>query len=211
MNEHRTERLSAYLDGELNAAERQALETHLAHCAECAGVLADLERIVAEARGLEDRLPEEDLWPEIARRLQARVDRDPEVIPLAHRRKRFSRISFTIPQLAAAALALIVVSGGLVWLGRPDRPAVSSDARGGYADATAELERAFEASRDRLDPETVRTVETNIAIIDAAIAQTLEALEADPNSIYLYDHLTNTRQRKLEVLRDAAAIVQVSL
>ena len=235
MSEHRTERLSAYIDGELTATERETLEAHLARCVECAGVLADLRGIVAEAATLEDRMPERDLWPAIAARIGARirasVDREVVVTPLAPRRRLARRFSFTVPQLAAAALALIVLSGGLVWLERPGGGAgreraeappassngtaevlpVSTDPRGGYAEAAAELERVFKESRDRLHPETVRTVESNLAIIDAAIAQTVEALEADPNSIYLYNHLTSTRQRKLEVLRDAASIVQVSL
>ncbi len=45
--EHNTcrENLSAYLDGELPAGEKPALESHLASCAACASELAELKRV----------------------------------------------------------------------------------------------------------------------------------------------------------------------
>jgi hypothetical protein len=66
-----TDRLSEYLDGELADAERAALETHLARCAACTAVLADLTALVGAARALPDRAPARDLWPELARRMDA--------------------------------------------------------------------------------------------------------------------------------------------
>ena len=63
MKDQWTDRLSEYLDGELGAAERAALEGHLATCAECGATLAELRRVVARARALDDRPPTADLWP----------------------------------------------------------------------------------------------------------------------------------------------------
>jgi len=45
--EHQREQLSAYLDGELSAAERAALERHLPACSECRAELAELRRVRA--------------------------------------------------------------------------------------------------------------------------------------------------------------------
>jgi anti-sigma factor RsiW len=45
--ERQREQLSAYLDGELSAAERTALERHLPTCAECRAELAELRRMRA--------------------------------------------------------------------------------------------------------------------------------------------------------------------
>ena len=42
-----TDRLSDYLDGELSADERGAVEAHLRGCGSCAAVLEDLKRVVA--------------------------------------------------------------------------------------------------------------------------------------------------------------------
>jgi hypothetical protein len=135
-----------------------------------------------------------------------------------------------MPQLAAAAIALIVLSAAAVWWGSPrpggvalDRsvPAegrapqtigvpVSLEPDPAYSDALADLERAFDATRDRLDPATVATVERNLAIIDDAIRQTVEALKADPGSTFLYDHLERSRRQKLDVLRQATLTLQAT-
>jgi hypothetical protein len=227
MSEHTTERLSAYIDGDLGPAERERIERHVAGCEECAAVLAGLELVVASARGLVDREPVADLWPGIAERLAART---PAVIPIDSARPRVRRrFSFTAPQLAAAAIAVMVLSAAVVWWVNPDPSRVAFEERGGqartigtgpqgipvafeeapaYTDALADLERAFESSRDRLRPETVATVERNLAIIDEAIRQTLEALAADPGSTFLYDHLERSRRQKLDVLRQATLPLQ---
>lgn len=227
MSDHATERLSAYIDGDLAPAEREWIDRHVAVCAKCAAVLAGLERVVASARTLEDRPPANDLWPAIAERLATRTPAPVTPIASAQGRRRFS---FTMPQLAAAAIALMVISAAAVWWGssRPggvvlDRAIpvagnapgtmgvpVSLDADPAYSDALADLEKAFEASRDRLEPATVATVERNLAIIDEAIRETVEALRADPGSTFLYDHLERSRRQKLDVLRQATVALQTT-
>lgn len=229
MSDHATERLSAYLDGDLDPAEREAVHRHLAGCPECAAVLGELERVVASARALEDRGPATDLWPSIAGRLATRGRAT--VLPIeAGRTRTRRRLSFTMPQLAAAAIALIVLSAAAAWWWSPGPEEValersipvagtapeaagvpvSLDADLAYSDALADLQSAFEASRDQLDPATVATVERNLAIIDEAIRQTVEALEADPGSTFLYDHLERSRRQKLDVLRQATLALQTT-
>ena len=116
MSDQWTDRLSEYLDGELPPDQRAEIEAHLRHCVPCGAVLADLKRIVARAQDLEDRPPARDLWPEIAARIGAGV-------PGARRRGRPEtprrRWSFSLPQLAAAGIALMALSGGAAWLLRP--------------------------------------------------------------------------------------------
>src|SRR5918998_3291066 len=107
MNDHWMERLSEYLDDELAPAERTAIESHLKTCRDCSAVLSDLRRVVDRARHLDDRPPRRDLWPGIAQRIGATLAR-PRVIG--------RRWSFSVPQLAAAAVALMTLSGGTVWL-----------------------------------------------------------------------------------------------
>jgi tetratricopeptide (TPR) repeat protein len=134
-------------------------------------------------------------------------------------------LSFTLPQLAAASLTLMVLSGGLVWMARSGNPqadfqAVSAEPEpdtdlttipANFADrhfdeAIADLQRALDAERTKLDPETVRVLEQNLATIDAAIEQSRRALQADPSNVYLNTHLASERQRKLVLLRRAAAL-----
>ncbi len=63
------ERLSPYLDGELEGTEAGALEAHLQGCAACRRELEQLRALVPAARGLPERPPEADLWPAIERAL----------------------------------------------------------------------------------------------------------------------------------------------
>jgi len=74
-----------------------------------------------------------------------------------------------------------------------------------YDDAIADLQRTLDAERTKLDPETVRVLEQNLKSIDDAIDQCRRALQADPSNVYLNTHLADARQRKLVLLRRAAA------
>jgi hypothetical protein len=224
MSDQWTDRLSEYLDGELPPAERVELETHLRHCVACGAVLADLRRIVARAQGLEDREPDRDLWPGIAARIGATAE--PEVVDLRAVRAR-RRWSFSLPQLAAAGIALMVASGSAVWLLRPAAsgtlvvaptpapppgpslatPASTRAPARGYDGAVSDLERVLAEGRGRLDTTTVRVIERNLATIDSAIVQAQRAVAADSANVYLNSHLAETMRRKLELLRQAAALV----
>jgi len=231
-----TDKLSDYLDGELPAAERVAIEAHLAGCTQCAAVLADLKRVVARAQALEPRPPQADLWAAVA----AHIDQQSAGKIVAFEPRR--RISFTLPQLAAAAAVLIAVSGGIAWqtaermarrsiedsrLTNADAPAAETSAGRTpeaadpidnvqmatvsvsdpqYDAAVADLEKAVRQGRGRLDANTIAIVEHNLQIIDQAIEQARQALAADPANSYLSSHLFEARRRKLDLLRRAAAL-----
>ena len=212
-----TDRLSEYVDGELTAGERAALEAHLASCGACTAIVAELRAVIDRARQLPGRPPAADLWPGVERRLDH---------PSQMARSARARFSFTLPQLVAAGLALMVMSGGGVWVlqhgGRatsmppvaatnpanePGRmvPAGLADPR--YDEAIADLQQALDAGRTQLDATTIAILETNLKAIDAAIEQSRRALAEDPENVYLNNHLGDARQRKLALLRRATALV----
>jgi anti-sigma factor RsiW len=225
-----SDRLSDYLDGDLPDNERVALEAHLDGCAECTAVLDDLRRVVQRARTLSPAAPPVDLWPAIARRIGASAPREPEVIELSSRRKPGRRWTFSLPQLAAAGITLMTLSGGAVWmLSSSARTATVATVKPGptvepraitigekrsasqsYAAAVADLERVLAEGRGRLDTTTVRVIEQNLAAIDRAIAEAQKALDADSANLYLNTHLAETMRRKLDLLRQAASLVRVS-
>jgi hypothetical protein len=205
-HDHPVDRLSEYIDGDLSEPDRAAVDSHLAVCAECRTVLEDLRTIVGAAARLPGSTPDRELWGGVA----GRIERTP--------RRRFS---FTAPQLVTAGLALMLMSGGFVYMTRLDRgPAGPSgfSATGDpslipvsladphYDGAVTDLERTLEQGRDRLDPETVRVLEQNLDAIDQAILQCRRALEADPANSYLNNHLVSARQQKLALLRRATAL-----
>lgn len=220
MDEHLAERLSAYVDGELEGEARRAAEAHLTACAECRSAVQDLRRVVSLARALDDRPPAQDLWPAVAERIGAAPRAD--IVPLASRRRRFA---FSVPQLAAAGVALCLLSaaaaGSAVHFLAPAAPGTSaaapatlvrnvSDPAAPYDDAIRELEGLLTARRGDLDSTTVRTVETSLHVIDLAIAQARAAVARDPNDLYLNGHLQSTLDRKLDLLRRATMLPKAS-
>jgi anti-sigma factor RsiW len=222
-----TDRLSEYLDGDLPEGEQIALEAHLQSCADCSAIVSDLRRVVRRARTLKPAVPATDLWPAIAQRIGAKPPA--EVVDLPQRRAARRQWVFSLPQLAAAGIALMAVSGGAVWmLSTPARtgpvprvvtipagtPAVTVASRPSasqsYAAAVADLEQVLAAGRGQLDSTTVKVIEQNLAAIDRAIAEAQQALAADSANLYLNTHLAETMRRKLDLLRQAAALVPVS-
>ena len=223
-----TDRLSEYIDDELTPAERAALETHLTACRDCTGTIAELRAVAERARRLPGRPPAADLWPGIEERIAppwyARIGSTGRFA--GARAANARRFSFTMPQLVAAGLALMVMSGGGVWVlqhgGRatsmppvaaidpvrdPGRIVNAGVADPRYDEAIADLLQALEAGRAQLDPTTIAILETNLKAIDAAIEQSRRALADDQENAYLNNHLADARQRKLALLRRATALV----
>jgi anti-sigma factor RsiW len=216
MSDQWTDRLSEYLDGELKGSERALLEAHLERCEDCQETLAGLRRVVTRARSLEDRPPAADLWAGVAQRIGAQQS----VTPAARR-----RLTFSVPQLLAAGIALALLSASGAWMLHPAVQTVAvQPASPGPADVTvstvgapsairsydaavSDLERLLEQGRGRLDTATVRVLEQNLAIIDRAIADARRAVAADSANVYLNTHLAETMRRKVDLLRQAAALV----
>lgn len=160
-------KLSAFIDGELNPAERQQVEQHVAHCKDCAGRVADLRAESGLIRiGLEMAADEVD-WNGFAAKVMAQVT--PEKPPLLERLKLSLSEMFTYQRGAlisgfAVAAAVLLVAGTLVF--RPPAPTA------GYAQAEM----------------AVQTVVTD----KSAHVQPV-VLDADQGSaiIWLVDHPTN--------------------
>ncbi len=233
-----TDRLSEYVDGELDPADRAALDVHLQLCEGCAGTVEELRAVLQRAGALEPDAPGTDLWPAIEARIAA--PRRARVFDLRGRREREAlrasgpgawqprRWSFTLPQLAAAAALLVVLSSATMWAVLSRRPAAGPPPTGPsaaapvaatvlpagfeaarYDAAIADLERVLRERRSTLDPATVRVIEQNLLIIDQATAEARKALAADPANSYLNGHLAAQLMRKLTLLRQATAIVAI--
>jgi hypothetical protein len=220
MTDQWTLRLSEYLDGELTASEREEMDRHLAECDACRATLVELGRVVARAAALDERQPKADLWPAVGAAIAGG-----RVVDLESRKKS-RRFSFSLPQLVAAAAALVMISGGGAWLalsGHGEKPVAVSppptnptiqrvstfDPHGRADSAITELQRILDNERGNLDSTTVRVLTQNLALIDRAIDQARKALESDPGNSYLSEHLARTMRKKIEVLRRAADLAAV--
>jgi len=217
MNENWTDRLSEYLDGELGRGATEALEARLAADAGLRTTLDELRAVKTAAANAAGAAPATDLWPEIRDRI--------EVAPVVSPRRI---ITVTIPQFAAAAGIMMLLGVGLARMGGDAIPgSIGSDAMAGvespaeaqfvstddpvrYSLFVEDLEARIEAGRGLLDEETIRVLEQSLAKIDQAINQAQAALEVDPNSTYLNQHLASARARKLRLLENATALVASS-
>jgi hypothetical protein len=206
MTHPQSERWSDYIDGELPLADVRELEAHLAVCGECRMLVDDLRRVVTRAGTLEDRPPRADLWPQVSARI-------------GFGRRRFA---FTMPELLAAGIALMLISGSAVAYLLQDRgaaPLVSAreqpepsvrtvSAGDGYDVAIGQLQLELAKGRGSLDSSTTRVIEEKLALIDQAILDAERAVAADPGSEYLRAHLTRSRLSKLDLLRRATELTR---
>jgi len=218
MSDEWTTQLSAYLDGELSADEHAAVEEHLASCDECRADLQQLRGVVSWAAGYEGREPANDVWRQISTAIAGTPS---GVVNLERRRKPRQRMTFSIPQALAAAVALMVVGAGgwlaaratapnqmatVIDISAPDAGATVTttiEVAQKYGPAIADLERVLLQEQDALDSTTVRVLQQQLAIIDRALAEAQAALARDPASDFLADHYTGMMKKKLNVLRAA--------
>jgi anti-sigma factor RsiW len=230
MSDRYSERLSEYLDGELSEPERSDTERHLRTCAACSATVDDLRRVIAragtmaEADALADAAVARDLWPGIEARIKpARLERAGWGRSGSLERRRFS---FSMPQLIAACLATAVLTGALVWYLRSAGPRQPGELIPGSASTAAvqpaasnpgassaaveDLRRALANQRNDLDPETVRTLEQSLMIIEVAIREGQRALAADPRNPYIRAHLDDTMRRKVELLHRATMLASAT-
>lgn len=116
------DRLSEYLDNEMERSERDALEAHLAKCAECPAVLVELRKVRARARDRSESPVPEEIWPRIERAIASGGTKGPARITRLGLPARI-RSSFSLPEVLAACLAVAIVSGGTVFAVLRHQPA----------------------------------------------------------------------------------------
>ena len=106
------ERLADYLEGDLQPADRQEVQAHIASCVRCTALVRDLEQIRADAGRLDELTPSRDLWAGIVDRIETPVlPLTPRTAPnVAAPRRGVERL-----RLAAVAAALVAVTAGVTY------------------------------------------------------------------------------------------------
>ena len=208
-------RLSDYLDGGLSPEARERIDAHLAACESCAATLAALRAVVAIAQGADEGPePPPGLWRGIAPRLT------PRRVAWWRRAAGLDGGSW-LPRGVVAVVAVASLIGA-VWIARHrDRPpaalsstpvttaAIVAPGDPAYDDAVADL---LGVLRTRLthDPQVLAVLEQNIEAIDVAIADYRDLLSAQPADQRLQARVATARERKLEILKRAAALAEVT-
>jgi anti-sigma factor RsiW len=228
------ESIHELVDGTIAGIRRAELERHLATCAECRTLLADLQAIRDTANTLEPLEPRDGVWLQIAGRLrqEGRVQAPP--VPQPSRTPRFAILAIA----ASLVLAIGVAIGLLVTQYRvPNKPAAApivAQAPGNpsqdvavesveaefrlaeqhYQNAIAKLEQAARldqaaSGRDQntLDPQTAAMLQKNLQVIDQAISESRAALQSEPLSASARDSLFDALKRKVALLQDTIALM----
>ena len=180
--------------------------------------LASLPRSVAPAR---------DLWPAIARELDAQRGDD----VLAFKPRRGARtITTSWPLALAASLAVVGLVGALGWSVLHERPAaelVASSApppatartlvnfepmhNADYVSARAGLERVFNERLKLLAPATQAVIKADLETIRKANDDIRAALARDPASPLLLKLLQSTGQQEIDLYTSVAQTTEPML
>ncbi|MBA2627035.1 MAG: zf-HC2 domain-containing protein [Gemmatimonadales bacterium] len=215
------DQIDAFIAGTLPVADRAALEAHLATCPACAEDLQAARTLRPLTLGLASSIePPHDLWPAVATRLRPRSDaEDAGIRPIGIRSDgiRGKGIRPRMAALLAAAAVVLVVGSSVITMavvrGRDGGRAVEASAPGieaGYVSASASLLRAIESEKSGLSPETIATLERNLGVIDAAIAESKAALAGDPGNRALSALLWASYRQKVSLLQQVNRLVERS-
>ncbi len=210
------EMIDDLIEGGLDELDGSAARSHLEACPSCrAEVESALKLQGATASLPRSSEPEHDLWPGIARQIEARrVVRGDFENPTAPRSRHLL--------MAAAAAAILVLSVGLAYRaglerGRPQTaqapPVESSYVQASYGDLGTGLELARNQLRSTLDerqhelsPETWSVVMDNLLVIDNAIARIEVALADNPNDGRLNRQLAMAYRQQIGLLQRATRL-----
>ena len=211
-----SERLDDYVDGALDSQETRRYEQHLAECRSCASEVEQLRSLLISARRLPRAIePPRDLWPVIESRLRS--------MPVRAAPARESSVWLQI----AAVVALLVFG---LWVARfalnsqPSNHQLATETRAAPQDsslneqatlarsedgimlAKIDLLSTIEQSRGRLDEETLRQLESDMILLEEAIAEIRVALIEQPENRKLKLALAARYQQEIRFLQQVSRV-----
>jgi len=146
--------------------------------------------------------PERDLWPAISDAIEK---------PLRRRwTPMLAQVAAVVLLIAASSTITYVVvrdTGPAPVIGTPDMIFQQASFANrytlgpGFQDAREALLAELDFELQRLSPESRKDIETNLNVIEDAIADMNNALENDPENLFLQDRLLRTYHEELALLR----------
>jgi len=207
--------LSAYLDGE----SRPVVSTHAKECAYCGPILADLELIRAESRGLALENPPATLWANIRAQLAAEGILREQV---SGAQRWFERIRLLPNPAPIAALACLAIFASLflIWPGASDLPrrasepteaavaivgpgVAAADVEPALARAVSEVETNYKAHEKSMAPAVKATYRKSLNSLDTSIRECLVSIHQEPTNTLAREYLVSAYTQKAEVLTAA--------
>jgi hypothetical protein len=217
-----TSRLSLWIDGGLEAAARAEIEAHLETCADCRGVVRDLERVRAAARQLGPLDPPAHVWLEVAGQIRL-SDTPPATAPQTLLPPAGSSRGALAQWLGLAAALVAITLGAYLFVreplptgdagNAPQTGTVESVAEQlrlamqHYENAISELETLAKSNDGTLDPAIAAALQDNIRAIDLAIAESRTALTDNPENEPARESLFDALRRKVGVLQATVTLM----
>jgi anti-sigma factor RsiW len=228
-----------FVDGTLTDDERSRVERHLAACPSCEAMAGDLAQIRRLAAALSPRRPRSDAWQQLSHRIRAeqptRVVQRSSVWTRTHVGLAAAAVLllavapgvwFLTRGQAPATLGGAPAAAPATTAAGTATPAASAvhpeqaklvnsiddelkAAEAHYEKAIAGLEVVAKANQEALDPELTATLQRNMGVIDQAIRDSRTAMQSQPSSQLAQDSLFNALQRKVNLLEDTIALINV--
>ncbi len=207
------QKISDYVDNELNSAEKQSLEKHLDGCSECQKLHEDFRKIKEDAKGLAEFSPSGQTWFKIASGIKEKQNEVSRPTPVRQRRFVFSPNS--LGWVVSAALLLVIIVGAVTIVPRLTPPATDSqqyvvskleEAEHYYQKAVDALWEAVSVQKENFDPQLYAVFQKNLNIINESILACKEAVLSRPNSLDSRNYLLAVYKEKRTLLEDMMAV-----
>jgi anti-sigma factor RsiW len=198
----------------MEGARTPAASSHLAGCARCRALIADLELIRSSSALLPEEEPPARVWTAIKSQLEKEgLIRTPALAPNPSWWQRLSGFGVFRPALAGAYLSAVIA--GAVVLGiqmkTTDRAAQQTlwlqHAQTTMTPVAAELSSAETKTVPALsaqDNDVTTTLNHNLAIVDNMISMCEKSVREDPQNEMTRDYLYTAYQQKADLLATMA-------
>jgi len=207
------QKISDYVDNELNSAEKRLLEKHLDGCSECQKLHEDFKKIKTDAAQLAEFSPSGQSWFKIASGIKEKQNEVLHPRRVGQRRFVFSPNSFG--WVLSAALLLVIIVGAVTIVPQLRAPASGSEqyvvskleeAEHYYQKAIDALWEAVSVQEESFDPLLYAVFQKNLNIIDESITACKEAILSRPNSLDSRSFLLAAYKEKRSLLEDMMTI-----
>lgn len=219
------------VDGALGAIRTAELQQHLDQCASCRALADDLQRLRDVAASMEPLEPPDHVWMQVAGRLrqEGRVTARPAVATAGRGGQAWLAVAAALILAVGASLWFVIAPAN-----RPADEATANtvaqrtEAEPGNAAATdavqsgvedlqkaerllqsgvAKLRDGLGADGQTLPGAVATTLDSNLRILDQAIAESSSALQQEPQNVAARTSLFDALQRKISLLQDTIALM----
>lgn len=210
------------IDGTLGRIRAAELEQHIDRCDDCRALADDLRQLRDTAASLDPMPAPDHVWLQIAGRLrqEGRVHDRPAPEPVAGRQYVWLAIAAALVLTIGASILVLIPRGrdaGNGTLATQSNAVANDPVQSGVQDlreaerllqsGVAKLKEGLGSDQEALPEAVTATLDTNLKILDSAIAESSTALQENPQDPAARNSLFDALQRKISLLQDTIALM----